>query len=218
MMTLRGNLPQSHFNHFFGNVFQKKCIAKPERSYLFTFIEGEKKMKIVRWLDAHLEEVLLVLFSSTMVAVIFLQVVMRQFGNSLSWSEELARYAFIWMTYMGISYGVKKHRHVKVDAIMVILPDKGKVVLNIISNLFFAAFAIFIIKYGFDIANQLLAFGQKSAANQIPMGLVYMATPIGMSLTLIRVAQNLYKLVLTLMGKAEYRETSEAEQILEEAK
>lgn len=175
-------------------------------------------MKIVRWLDAHIEEVLLVLFSSIMVAVIFLQVVMRQFGNSLSWSEELARYCFIWMTYMGISYGVKKHRHVKVDAIMVILSQKGKVILNIISNLFFVGFAIFIIIYGFDIANQLLAFGQKSAANQIPMGLVYMATPIGMSLTLIRLIQNLYKLILTLMGKADFQETSEVDQILEEVK
>jgi TRAP-type C4-dicarboxylate transport system permease small subunit len=150
-----------------------------------------------------------------MVSVIFLQVVMRQFGASLSWSEELARYCFIWMTYMGISYGVKKHRHVKVDAILAILSKKGQIVLNIISNLFFAAFAIFIIVYGFDIATQLLAFGQKSAANQIPMGLIYMATPIGMSLTLIRITQNVYKLVLTFMGKADFKETSEAEQILE---
>lgn len=157
-------------------------------------------MKIIRWLDRHIEEVLLVLFSGVMVAVIFLQVVMRQLDSSLSWSEELARYCFIWLVYIGISYGVKKDRHIKVDVALLLLKDKGKIILTIIANLLFMVFAIFVIRYGYDIANQLLNFGQKSPANQIPMGLVYMATPIGMGLTLIRLIQNLIKHIKALRG------------------
>ena len=150
-------------------------------------------MKILRWLDRHTEEVLLVLFSAIMVAVIFLQVVMRQFDSSLSWSEELARYSFIWLVYIGISYGVKKDRHIKVDVLLLMLTNKGKIILTIIANLLFIAFAIFVIRYGFDIAMQLLAFGQRSPANQIPMGYIYLAAPVGMGLTLIRLVQNLIK-------------------------
>ncbi|ANU14572.1 TRAP-type transport system, small permease component, predicted N-acetylneuraminate transporter [Planococcus halocryophilus Or1] len=157
-------------------------------------------MKILRWLDRHIEEALLILFSTIMVAVIFLQVVMRQFNNSLSWSEELARYSFIWLIYMGISYGVKKERHIKVDVALLLLREKGKIILTIIANLLFVVFAVFVIVYGFDIANQLLNFGQKSPANQIPMGLVYMATPVGMGLTLIRLIQNLIKHIKALRG------------------
>lgn len=171
-------------------------------------------MKIIRWLDEHIEEVLLTILSSVMVAVIFLQVVMRQMDASLSWSEELARYCFIWLVYIGISYGVKKQRHVKVDAVLLLFKEKGQVILNIISNLLFMAFAIFVITYGYDIATKLLEFGQKSPANQIPMGLVYMATPVGMGLTLIRLLQNLIKLIKTLLGKGEYKESSEADHIL----
>lgn len=174
-------------------------------------------MKIIRWFDRHIEEVLLTIFSSVMVAVIFLQVVMRQFDNSLSWSEELARYCFIWLVYIGISYGVKKQRHIKVDVILLLLKDKGRLAITIIANLFFIAFAIFVIRYGYDIANQLLNFGQKSPANQIPMGLVYMATPVGMGLTLIRLIQNLIKLIKALLGKGEYKEGTEAEQYLGES-
>lgn len=155
-------------------------------------------MKILHWLDRHIEEVLLVLFSTVMVAVIFMQVVMRQLDSSLSWTEEIARYCFIWLVYIGISYGVKKDRHIKVDVLLLLLKTRGKLVLTIIANLLFMAFAIFVIRYGYDIASQLLAFGQKSPANQIPMGLIYLATPIGMGLTLIRLIQNLVKHIKAL--------------------
>jgi TRAP-type C4-dicarboxylate transport system permease small subunit len=163
-------------------------------------------MKIIQWLDKHIEEVLLILFSSVMVAVIFLQVVMRQFDASLSWSEELARYSFIWLVYIGISYGVKKQRHIKVDVILLLLKEKGQIIVTILANLLFIAFALFVIRYGFDIANQLLQFGQKSPANQIPMGLIYMATPVGMGLTLIRLIQNLISNVKALRGKEAFTE------------
>lgn len=166
-------------------------------------------MKIIRWLDQHVEELLLTIFSSVMVAVIFVQVVMRQLNSSLSWSEELARFCFIWLIYLGISYGVKKQRHIKVDVVLVMLNNKGKVILNIISNVLFVVFSIFVIYYGYDIASKLLAFGQKSPALQIPMGLVYMATPVGMGLTLIRLIQNLIKNVRTLQGKEEFEEQTE---------
>ncbi|WP_308215409.1 TRAP transporter small permease subunit [Sinobaca sp. H24] len=67
-------------------------------------------MKVLRYLDEHLEEVLLVIFTLTMVIVIGLQVFMRfVLSSSLGWSEELARYCFIWLVYIGISYGVKNN-------------------------------------------------------------------------------------------------------------
>ena len=160
-------------------------------------------MKIIRWLDENIEKVILVFFSVLMVAVIFLQVVMRQFGGSLSWSEELARYCFIWMIYIGISLGVKQQKHVKIDAVLFLLKEKWQMVLQFIANLFFMVFAVFVIIYGYEVADQLLQFGQKSPANQIPMGLVYMATPIGMGLTLIRLIQVQIGLIRSFFGKGD---------------
>ena len=158
-------------------------------------------MKVIHWLDENTEKVFLVFFSVIMVSVIFLQVMMRQLGSSLSWSEELARYCFIWMIYIGISLGVKEQKHVRIDAFLLLLNQKGQMILNFIVNLFFMAFAIFVIIYGTEIANQLLQFGQKSAAIRIPMGYVYMATPIGMGLTLIRLVQNQVSIVRSLVHK-----------------
>ncbi|MDC3412191.1 TRAP transporter small permease [Aquibacillus sp. 3ASR75-11] len=172
-------------------------------------------MKIIKWLDQHLEEALLVLFSTIMVTVIFLQVVMRTLDNSLSWSEELARYSFIWLVYIGISYGVKKQRHIKVDVALLLLKEKGRILLTIVANLLFIGFSIFVIYYGYSIATQLLSFGQKSPALQIPMGLVYMATPIGMGLTVIRLVQNLILLIKSFFEGEEDITLTEREKVQE---
>ncbi|WP_088104458.1 TRAP transporter small permease [Halalkalibacter urbisdiaboli] len=171
-------------------------------------------MKMLKWLDEHFEELFLVIFSIVMVVVIALQVFMRYvLDSSLHWSEELARYCFIWLVYIGISYGVKKQRHIKVDVVLILLKDKWKIVLNIISNLVFLAFAMFIIFYGYTIVSKLLTWGQTSPALQIPMGLVYLATPLGMGLTAIRIIQQIIKQVLTLIGKHSFEVKTEQELI-----
>ncbi|UOQ45067.1 TRAP transporter small permease [Halobacillus salinarum] len=173
-------------------------------------------MNIIRAIDRRLEEVLLVLFSSVMVGVIFLQVVMRVSGNSLSWSEELGRYCFIWLVYIGISYGVKKQRHIKVEVGLLLLKEKGKLVVAMLANLLFLVFCFFVMYYGFDIASQLLSFGQKSPALHIPMGAVYMATPIGFGLSAIRLIQNLIAQFKMLIGKKEVEIADERERILKQ--
>ncbi|KGP72832.1 TRAP transporter small permease [Pontibacillus yanchengensis] len=170
-------------------------------------------MRLLKTIDQRIEEALLVLFSSVMVSVIFLQVVMRLSGNSLSWSEELGRYCFIWLVYVGISYGVKKQRHLKVDVMLLLLKDRGKLILSIISNLLFLTFAILVVRYGTSISLQLLSFGQQSPALHIPMGLVYLAAPIGLGLTAIRLLQNIYKQIRMLIGKDEINLKNDREEM-----
>ena len=72
----------------------------------------------------HLEEYLLVGSLVFSVLLVFLQVVMRTvFKNSLSWSEELARYLFIWQTWLGVSIAFKEDEHIKVTLIYSIIKN-----------------------------------------------------------------------------------------------
>ena len=55
--------------------------------------------------------------------VLSFQVIMRYvFHSSLGWSEELARYMFVWLVFIGISYGAKVMRHIKIDAFLYLFP------------------------------------------------------------------------------------------------
>ena len=53
--------------------------------------------KMLHWLDENLEEFLLVVFLIAMTLIMGIQVLSRYvLGQSLSWSEEITRYLFIW--------------------------------------------------------------------------------------------------------------------------
>ncbi|WP_213422490.1 TRAP transporter small permease [Bhargavaea massiliensis] len=144
-------------------------------------------MNVLKWLDKNLEEYLLMFLSVFTVVVIFSQVVMRYlFNNSLTWSEEIARYAFIWMIYIGVSYGVKRNAHLAVDILPIMFKEKGKLVFAIIADFFFLIFTIIVTIYGLDIIAKIT---RESAALEIPMSYVYTAPVAGMGLTIIRLLQ-----------------------------
>ncbi|MGG3914976.1 TRAP transporter small permease [Rossellomorea vietnamensis] len=149
-------------------------------------------LRSLKWLDENLEKYILFFLTLVMVVVVFIQVFMRYvMENSLSWSEELARYCFIWLIYIGISYAVKHKRHISVDAALLLFKDKMKIVISIISNILFLIFCVYVVIYGYGIASQLLAFGQTTPALQIPTGVVYLAPPVGMALAGVRLIQNI---------------------------
>ena len=64
-----------------------------------------------------------VILMSAIGLVLSFQVIMRYvFHSSLGWSEELARYMFVWLVFIGISYGAKVMRHIKIDAFLYLFP------------------------------------------------------------------------------------------------
>jgi len=149
-------------------------------------------LRIISFFNKHLEEFFIVPLFIIMNLSIFSQVIMRKvFNNSLSWSEELARYCLIWMVFFGISYGVKRQRHIKIDLIYDRLSEKNKKILRIFANIVFIAFGLIILVYGQKIALKLFMLKQSSPALHIPMGALYSAAPVGLGLSVIRLLQNI---------------------------
>ena len=59
--------------------------------------------KTLHWLDENLEEFILVIFLIAMTLIMGIQVLCRYvLGMSLSWSEELTRYLFIWCGFLSV--------------------------------------------------------------------------------------------------------------------
>jgi TRAP-type C4-dicarboxylate transport system permease small subunit len=146
-------------------------------------------MTALKWLDENIESSMLIALSILTVIVVFVQVVMRYiFGSSLVWSEELARYAFIWMIYIGVSYGVKRQAHISVDAFALLFKRKGKFILSLCANIAFLIFAVILTYFSFEVVGQM---NSTSPAMTIPMKWVYAAPMVGLLLTTIRVIQRM---------------------------
>lgn len=150
-------------------------------------------MKIIKALDKSLEYWILVLLSIITVVVVFAQVVCRLTAQSLPWSEELARYCFIWMVCIGTSYAVKDNKLTNVDIIVNLFGSKPRKTVLLIVNLLMIAFSAVVVFYGMAAVIKMLSFGQTSPALKIPKGYIYMAAPVGFGLAGIRSFQNIVK-------------------------
>jgi len=84
-------------------------------------------MRVLRWFDKHFEESLMMISLWAIVVIMGAQVIMRYiFSSSISWSEELSRYFFIWFTFLGISFAVKNNSHIRIDIIETTFPKMKK--------------------------------------------------------------------------------------------
>jgi len=150
-------------------------------------------MKILRWLDNYLELTVSVFLISLMAILIFLQVIMRYvMHNSLSWSEELARYAFVWLIYIAISYGSKLMKHIKIDAGLSIFPKKSRPYIVILGDVLFLFFALYIVYTGSKYTMMQIRLHKTSAALGIPMEYITFAPVAGFVLVMIRQIQTLF--------------------------
>ena len=110
--------------------------------------------KILKFLNDYLEETICIILMSVMTIIIFIQVIMRYvMHNSLSWSEELARYCFIWLIYIGVAYGCKLMKHIKIDAALKLFPEKVRPYITIVGELLVLAFAAYIVVTGVELIN-----------------------------------------------------------------
>jgi TRAP-type C4-dicarboxylate transport system permease small subunit len=127
-----------------------------------------------------------------MVVIIFAQVVARYaLSNSLSWSEELGRYIFVWMTFIGSAIAVRNKLHVALDMFVVRLPRSLQKLCLMISYVSMMIFTGVVIYGGYKFV--LKGSNQISAALQLPMHYVYLVLPIGGGLIFFYLLKNFYE-------------------------
>lgn len=105
--------------------------------------------KIIKILDVVYEFSLVAMFLG-MVAIIFLQVVMRKvFNDSLFWSEELGKFLFVWISWLGIAIGHRNKEHITITILLDLMPKKVIKYLNILSEIIIIAICIATVYYSF---------------------------------------------------------------------
>jgi TRAP-type C4-dicarboxylate transport system permease small subunit len=118
-------------------------------------------------------------------------------NDSIVWAEELARYLFVWVSFLGGGLGVGTNVHVGVDSLVELLPRGPRLAVEILMELMIVAFTLVLIWAGAQFA----AFGMRTEALLlgIPMGYVYLAVPVGGFVMLINVLLHVHLHILTLV-------------------
>lgn len=144
------------------------------------------------------EEYLLVLSLAVSVALVALQIVFRYFINaSISWSEGLTWYIFIWQIWLGTSFAQRDGKHLKVEVLYSLMNPAGKKFLSVLSNLIFLSFCVFLTVNGFSLVMNLAHRYSLSPAMEIPLLFVYLSLPVSNFVLSVRIIAGLKEIITT---------------------
>jgi TRAP-type C4-dicarboxylate transport system permease small subunit len=146
--------------------------------------------RVVQRVNRVVEIVVIVAFA-TLIGVVAAAVFFRYVLNdSIVWGEELARYLFVWITFLGGGLGVGRNIHVGVDAVVEAMPERVRKLVEISVELMIVVFVASLIFVGAQFA--LFGMNARALLLPIPMGYVYLAVPIGGAVMLANVLLNLW--------------------------
>jgi TRAP-type transport system small permease protein len=91
------------------------------------------------------------------------------------WTEEMARFFFIWMVMIGAMVGIRDGGHFDVDLWPVLKP-RANALLRIVTNVFVLVFALVFIWYGIKFVQ--FGWDQTSELAELPMTYIFFAWPM----------------------------------------
>lgn len=130
------------------------------------------------------EKIFLGITVGIMVAVMVYQVVLRYcFSSANSWSEELARYLFIYDVMVAAAIATRKNSHLQVDFLINMLKPQIKCMFTIGATIVGIVFLGFLFTYSLTLCQT--AASNISAGLKISMSIPYACMPIGVVLMVL---------------------------------
>lgn len=127
------------------------------------------------------EDFILLVLLSIMGIVLLVQVCTRYvFSRPLMWTEEIARYLHINITFLGIGYGIRNKAHIRMVFFIEKMPPNIRMIINIITNVFLLFLITLIIPSSFTLIND--QYGLISIGLGIRMHYIYLCIPIGFTI------------------------------------
>ncbi len=150
--------------------------------------------RILRQIDENCERWLLLVLYTMIVITIGTEVV-RRFVLSYSsiWGEEIARYAFIYLVWIGVSAAVRDRAHIRIDVLLHFLKPRAKALVYLFGDFVMLGVAILALFYSYETLMISLKFGSVTHGLRISQAWFLAAVPFGFTLTCIRLVQSIHR-------------------------
>jgi TRAP-type C4-dicarboxylate transport system permease small subunit len=147
------------------------------------------------------------------VAILIIPVSLQIFSRYIEqipayiWTEEMARFLFVWMIMIGAMLGIHEGRHFEVD-IWPRLPPRPQAALRLLSNLAVLAFALVFVWAGIEFTR--FAWNRISELAELPLWLIHVAWPLTGVTWLLFTGEQMWDNARTLVTGRVPREMDEA--------
>ncbi len=146
-------------------------------------------MKVLKFLNEKLEYIGMCITFVIMFFVVLAGIITRLIGTPLSWTEEASRLAFVWMIFLGLSYGTAHDKHIRVT----IIPDKMGPKVAACFTIFWDIVTIIVFLWIGYFGFKYVAYSSaaKTFALQLNKGLVASIIPVSACLNILRCVQKI---------------------------
>lgn len=147
--------------------------------------------RIYKAIDRNGERWLLLVFYVMLVGTMFIEVVRREvFSYSSIWGEEIVRYSFIYLAWIGAASAVKERGHIRIDVLMNYVPNTVKTLLYILGDIVMFVVALVAFYWSWDTVTVSWRFGSVTHGLRISQVFFLFAVPFGFALIMLRLVQS----------------------------
>jgi TRAP-type C4-dicarboxylate transport system permease small subunit len=158
----------------------------------------------ISYMDENGERWLLLIFYAYIVTVVMVEV-FRRFGLAYSsyWGEETARFAFIYLVWVGAAAAVKDRAHLKIDVIYNYLPPKWVSYFHLAGDVLTVVFACIALFFSIQTMIVEIKFDALTPGLRINSAYFGFAVPFGFSLVLVRLIQSIRRDIIDIKAGRE---------------
>jgi TRAP-type C4-dicarboxylate transport system permease small subunit len=176
---------------------------------------------MTRWISliCKVFEILIALFLAVMVVLVFGNVVLRYgFDSSISMSDEVSRWLFVWVTFLGAVVALQRHEHLGVDMVVDRLPVMGQKIFFVLGH----AVMLWVTWLLLDGSWVQVKLNMEVTApsTELPMAILYAPGVIFAGMAAFILADNLWRALTGQISQADLvmvqssEETAQLEEIL----
>ena len=146
---------------------------------------------MLKLLNENAERWALLTFYVILVAAMSIEVLRREiFSYSSIWGEEIVRYSFIYLAWIGAASAVRERAHIRIDVIMHYLGPRTKALVYMFGDIVMFAVACVALYWSFETVAVSWKFGSVSDGLRISKVWFLMAVPVGFALVILRLLQS----------------------------
>lgn len=152
----------------------------------FLYRPAQAEPAPLRWLGDALD-VVIVLLATALLTVMSANVLARAFFNAdIAWNTEFGEFTLVWATFLGGAAAARRGAHMCITEFIEKIPPTPRRVMEVVLRLAVIALLALLVNAGFNIVGKTM--DQQMSVLYWPVGLQYLAMPIGSALALVFVA------------------------------
>ena len=150
--------------------------------------------QVLKNIDRNGERYLLLPLYTMIVLTIFMEVVRRSvLSYSSIWSEEIARYAFIYVAWIGASSALKERAHIRIDVLLPLFSQRMRGILFLFGDIVALILSVLAIYWSMESVLTSMRFGSVTHGLRISQAWFLAAVPFGFSMMVIRLLQAMWR-------------------------